>query len=294
MNNSGVIYLDVLFATEVLMNSLVLILYEKISRKKYKKSISLLAVLVASVLGAGGIVAACSADWWNSWCSLFFSCTVAFLELAVLQLAGEKQKKIKKYAVRKLILEMPALFAGAFFLAGILLIIKSPQNPWSMGTLTGTALLGTGVMIISITILRIQNDSPTRQNQKTVRITLGEETYIVTAITDTGNNLYDKSDGMPIHIVEEGSILKEEQKERLLKEEPERFTFVPYSSLGNSHGLLTVLQVERILILDHGKSIALENQKLGLTNQKLSGNDLFQMLLHPDLEACGHGKGGCI
>ena len=69
MNNSGVIYLDVLFATEVLMNSLVLILYEKISRKKHKKSISLLAVLVASVLGAGGIVGACSADWWNSWCS---------------------------------------------------------------------------------------------------------------------------------------------------------------------------------------------------------------------------------
>ncbi len=86
MNNSGVIYLDVLFATEVLMNSLVLILYEKISRKKYKKSISLLAVLVASVLGAGGIVAACSADWWNSWCSLFFSCTVAFIELSVLKL----------------------------------------------------------------------------------------------------------------------------------------------------------------------------------------------------------------
>ena len=141
---------------------------------------------------------------------------------------------------------------------------------------------------------RVVGQAGLRQNQKTVRITLGEETYIVTAITDTGNNLYDKSDGMPIHIVEEGSILKEEQKERLLKEEPERFTFVPYSSLGNSHGLLTVLQVERILILDHGKSIALENQKLGLTNQKLSGNDLFQMLLHPDLEACGHGKGGCI
>ena len=80
----------------------------------------------------------------------------------------------------------------------------------------------------------------------------------------------------------------------VLENEPERITFVPYSSLGNPHGLLMVLQVEQLMILDNRKKIELRNQKLGLTDQKLDGNGRWQMLLHSDLEACIHEKGGCV
>lgn len=125
---------------------------------------------------------------------------------------------------------------------------------------------------------------------KQVGITLGEKTYTVTAITDTGNNLYDKLSGQPVHIIEQNCILNEEQKEYFFREEPDRITWIPFASLGNSNGILQVMRVDEIVIQDGKEKKILKNQKVGLADQKLSKSGEWQMLLHPDLKACVNKK----
>lgn len=296
MEGEHVIYLDVLFVTELLMNSLVFILYEAISRKKHKKKKALIVILFSSVLGTAGMILACRAVVWNRTMSFALAGVLALLEVVCLQMTETNQPKTernqqkterKKRIIRTSILELPTLLAGAFLLAGMLLGIKAADSVWNFAALSRMAVAMTVILVGAVALFQLRNASTAVQKQKTVRITWKEKTYTVTAIIDTGNSLYDKRDGMPIHIVEEEILLKKGQKEQLFKQEPEKFTFVPYSSLGNSHGILTVLSAEQIEILEHGTSIVLKQQKLGLTHQKLSGRNTFQMLLHPDLKACG-------
>lgn len=312
MDDNRIVYLDVLFATELLMNVLVLFLYCGLSKKKFRRKTCLLAVLISSICGVMGIILAGSRSWWNSGCSLVLSCGIAFLELAILEYTPGRK-------IKQIFLELPALLLSAFLLAGGLILFFPMDNmksrvgqpvslaenapAWNLKALVVSAVLCTAFTAAGLAILRIRNKGQHPENLKTVWITLEGRTYTVIAITDTGNNLYDKLSGMPVHIVEEDRILTEKQKEQLLEKKPERITFVPYSSLGTSNGLLMVLLAEQLMILDNGKKIKLKNQKLGLTKQKLCSSGEWQMLLHPDLEACGieqnlspasHKKGGCI
>ena len=296
MKEGRVVYLDVIFAAECMMNFFVLVLYSKISGKKYRRSLVLLAVLIASLCGVLGIVFAGGQSWWNRNCSLILSGSIAFLEIAILQAPHGKGKQI--------VLEMPAMFGSAFLLAGGLSLFFpgegkiSPPGSWyweapacSMGMLGIYAALCVILTGGGLSVVRIRKKGIQQENLKTVWITLFGNTYTVTAITDTGNNLYDKSSGMPVHIVEEDRILNEKQKEQLLEKAPEKITFVPYSSLGTSHGLLMVIQAEQMVILDNGRKVELKNPRLGLTNQKLSSSGRWQMLLHPD---CGEGLGTAV
>lgn len=265
------------------MNYMVFVIYCKISRKKYRWPRIILAVGISSVFSVAGMMAAMESNWWNTGCSLLLSAAAAFLELVILQGKGRK--------IRQYFLELPAMLFAAGLLAGSLLICGVPYH---MRTLLLNTLVCGIIIAAGFTLIFWRQRGIQEECLKTVWITFAGETYTVTAITDTGNNLYDKLSGLPVHIVEQKSILKEEQKERLLEKEPERITFVPYSSLGNPHGLLMVLQAEQLMILDNGRKMELRNQKLGLTDQRLDKEGKWQMLLHPDLEACMHEKGGCI
>lgn len=264
------------------MNYLVLIIYCKISAGKYSRVRKAAAVLVSTIFSVCGIVFSFRWKSWNAVCSLALSLTAVFLELLILQ---GKSRKPDQY-----ILELPAMFMSAALLAGALLLTGTPLHT---GTLWKNAVVCVMVLSAGLAVLYRRQRGIRQESLKTVRITIAGNSYTVTAITDTGNNLYDLS-GLPVHIVEQKSILKEEQKEQLFVNAPERITYVPYSSLGNPHGLLMVVHAEQMMILDDGKKLELKDQKIGLTDQKLDRGGRWQMLLHPDLEACIHQKGGCI
>lgn len=241
-----------------------------------------MAVSVTTVFSVCGMIILMSGSEWNRPCSVIFSLTAAFLEITILQ---GKRGKIREY-----FLELPAMLFAAGLLAGGLLAAGAS---FSVKSLFINALLCGIFLAAGITVIYWRRRGRGEDCLKTVWITFAGGTYTVTAITDTGNNLYDKRSGLPVHIVEQNSILKEGQKEQLLENEPERITFVPYVSLGNPCGILMVLQAEEMVILDNGRRLELRNQKLGLTDQKLDRDGKWQMLLHPDLEACMHEKGGC-
>lgn len=277
-----------LFVTEMVMNYAVFVIYCKISRKKFRKIRCFLAVLLSSVFSVCVMAASMLLGWNGIGYSLAVSVLAALLEIAVLQ--GKREK------VREYVLELPsfllaaALLAGALPAAGLLF----GESPLCIKKLFLKTLIAVLLLTGGITVLFWRQRGIQENSLKRVRITFAGETYTVTAITDTGNSLYDKKSGLPIHIVEERCILKEKQKEYLFVNEPERITLVPYSSLGNPDGLLVVLQVEQLVILDNKRKVELKNQRLGLTDQRLDAGGRWQILLHPDLEACIHEKGGCV
>ncbi|MDO5409302.1 MAG: sigma-E processing peptidase SpoIIGA [Lachnospiraceae bacterium] len=288
-----VIYLDVFFMSELLMNVLVLVIYCRISRKRYRKRNYLLSAAAASAAGVFCLLAACRLSWWNGGCSFAAVCLMAVFEILLLQLLENlTENNRKRISFRQSMLEMPALFFSAFLLAGILYLYL-PAVP-GIRLLIKAAAAGIIFIEVGITVIYWRRRGNGEEGRKEVWITFEGETYTVTAITDTGNNLYDPAEGQPVHIVEEKYILKEGQKEGLLKQEPEKLSFVPYSSLGNTAGVLMVLTAQRLVIREKGRKIELENQKIGLTEQKLNREGRWQMLLHPDLEACLERKGGRV
>lgn len=293
------IYLDVLFLTEWIMNDLVLLLYCRIRQKNCKRRMRLCVSAVITVISTACLVVVNRNRGWRAEYAVAESVILAFLEtglLAFLQEAGPKkaaQREKKRMSTRNIketflrnLLELPALLLSAFALAGALGAIEGKKRGISTVGLWFSGFCAAIVLCMGWEVVFWRNRGQGIVRKQTVWITAVRDTYTVTAITDTGNNLYDRRTGRPVHIVEQDRILDKEEVEKLLLEKPESVSFLPYASLGNPEGILMVLTVKKMVVLCDDRKLELENQKVGLTGQKLSPDGSWQMLLHPDLEAC--------
>lgn len=300
------VYLDVLFLTEWIMNDLVLLLYCRIRQKNCKRRMRLGVSAVITGISTACMVVVNRNRGWRAEYAVAESVILAFLEtglLAFLQKAGRKkavQRKKKRMSARAVkesclrnLLELPALLFSAFALAGALGAIEGQRRGGSTAGLWFSGVCAAAVLCMGWEVIFWKNRSQGVVRKQTVWITAVKDTYTVTAITDTGNHLYDRRTGRPVHIAEQDRILSEEEKERLLLEKPESVSFLPYASLGNPEGILMVLTVKKMVVLCDDRKLELENQEIGLTGQRLSPDGSWQMLLHPDLEACLLKKGNC-
>lgn len=287
---SGKFYIDVFFVTEWLMNSMVLWIYCCLTGTRITAARNLGISLSVSVCSVTWFWLLCGQHSWNGGWAVILSVFCASLEL--MMIFPKKKRKLWK----KVLLELPSLFLSSFLLAGSLLavfpgkkrgissVLKKSGSGKSVVFKMVSAVAVTG-MICGFLILRNwRRTSGDCRNQKQVWISLEGQTYTVTAITDTGNHLYEKGSGYPVHIVEEQCLFTEAERDQLMREKPERFQWIPYTSLGNQSGILPVLRVDQICIGEREGMIRLKDQRIGLTTQSLSPEGEWQMLLHPDLE----------
>lgn len=100
----------------------------------------------------------------------------------------------------------------------------------------------------------------------------------VTALMDSGNSLFDPVSKRPVCIVQ-----KEVFAQLGLFDRPEKFRLIPYHSVGRQHGLLQAAAVEEMYLQKGGEKLKRKNVLLALSDQPLSGEGRYQMLLHPAL-----------
>lgn len=296
MDSHGIFYIDMFFLTEWLMNSMVLCIYCCLTGRKITGRKNLGISLLTTGCSVAFFCLLCRLRWWNRGWAAALTVFCAGLELALLQ--PRKEKKLWKNTL----LELPSLFLSSFLLAGSLLAIISGGGRQSRecsvqkpvlkqngigGTVVGKVMITgfvTGMICIFLTVRSWRKTAGDSRKRKVVRISLEGRTYTVTAITDTGNHLYEKGSGYPVHIIEESCLFTAEEKERLMQEKPERFRWIPYASLGNPAGLLLVLRVDQMCIEDGRQTVTLKDQQIGLTSQRLNQGEEWRMLLHPDLK----------
>jgi len=125
---------------------------------------------------------------------------------------------------------------------------------------------------------------------------------LVNALVDTGNQLKDPVSQEPVMIVEleilEG-VLPDELKKALDSSLPEalpqlagilsgspwstRFRMLPYSTLGNAGGLLLGVKPDRLLVYEGDQEVQVENVVVGIYNQRLSPEGSYRALLPPQV-----------
>ena len=105
-----------------------------------------------------------------------------------------------------------------------------------------------------------------------------EERCLLRALIDSGNGLIEPISGQPVCLVEERAIA---QYKKYLREE--KLRIVPYHSVGNANGLLKAYFIEGMEIEQQGEKVIIENVLLAITNEVISVNERYQMILHPKI-----------
>lgn len=133
-----------------------------------------------------------------------------------------------------------------------------------------------------------------------VRVFCGKKELNFTGLIDTGNSLTDPLTGAPVIVInkeEVVSLISEDiQKELLDNEDPlqimdifskseigHRIRVLPFSDLGQEHGLLIGVRPDLIELKYRDRTIKIQRGILALSKHRLDEDNHYQALIHPGL-----------
>ena len=105
-----------------------------------------------------------------------------------------------------------------------------------------------------------------------VKIALESKEIQLTALCDTGNSLMEPITRKPVSIIEKGRL------EPFINAKI-KYLVVPYNSVGKEHGMMNAFVADYVAV----DGIVVKNAIIGIHEGKLSQNNMYQMLLHPDM-----------
>lgn len=133
-----------------------------------------------------------------------------------------------------------------------------------------------------------------------VEIALAGRQVACTGLLDTGNHLEDPLTGAPVLVVElsavapllppgvsdacrrEGGLLSEAAADLLGERTCQaRFRLLPFSTLGQSHGLFLGFRPDRVTVSEGGRRWEASQVTVAVTPQRLSPAGEYQALIHP-------------
>jgi len=137
-----------------------------------------------------------------------------------------------------------------------------------------------------------------------VKIRFDEKEVMVDALLDTGNMLLDPVSKHPVMVVEFSRVkelLPQDMLELFAKHMEgdfnsvvqvvsqsgwiERFRIIPYAAVGNPGGILMGFKPDEVLIQKNGKWCNAGDVVVGIYNDRLSTNQHYQALVHPEIVA---------
>ncbi|MED1469615.1 sigma-E processing peptidase SpoIIGA [Bacillus salipaludis] len=132
-----------------------------------------------------------------------------------------------------------------------------------------------------------------------VNLTINSETYAFKGLVDSGNQVYDPLTRLPvmfISIKDQMEVVSEPIKrmaantETLLMGEEElpsewqnKLRIIPFRVVGQEHQLIMAVKPDSILIEKNGDCFLCEKGLVSFTMQELSPDDAFQCIVHPKM-----------
>ena len=165
------------------------------------------------------------------------------------------------------------LYIGGFLLGGVL---QSFYQYVRVGSFFFAIAIG-GYYFVSIlwdvlsTILKIN------QYRCNVILYQGEKKRKVKGIIDTGNGLRDPISNQPVSVIDIDTA-----KKFLGNEKIEQIRYIPYHSIGKATGVIPTIKIDRMCV-QNDKEWWIEEPLIGLSEERISANGEYQMILNPNL-----------
>lgn len=133
-----------------------------------------------------------------------------------------------------------------------------------------------------------------------VKVYFNEKQIELIGLVDTGNSLNDPISGVPVivaSLVDIITLFPYEMQDKIMDFENEikainlftnfglgdKVRVLPFSGVGQEHGLLIGFRPDKVTIIDDSKKIDTKKTIIGLSKNRLSKEDEYQLLIHPQL-----------
>ncbi|WHH58898.1 sigma-E processing peptidase SpoIIGA [Petroclostridium sp. X23] len=297
-----VVYVDVLFIINFLVNYMLLWTTGKI----LKRNMSMIRLIIAAVIGAFYAVIMFFPAF-----KIYYTMLAKVLFSMMLVAVAYNVEKVKDFfrvlatfyvvsftfggtALGLFYFTDIGAFAGAMLSNGIIYF----NLPWK--TLVISSI--TAYIIIRITWRMFQRNIHKDNMLIPLHIIFDSRSICVDALIDTGNSLHDPISNFPVVIVEFQAIkeLLPEEIQRIFNEYGEndlniiskvmsdslwisRFRLIPFSSLGKENGMLIGFKPDEVEIVEGDHKKDLKDIIVGIYNKRLSKDDKYRALLHPEV-----------
>lgn len=252
------VYIDVLFLTNFMMDSLLLLTVKSIL--KYR--VPVWRVFLGSAAGAGLS------------CLLFLiplpeviKIPAGFFGISTVMLIGG----LGIHTLREWGKATGLLFVSAFMLGGILQMFRLRFRAgcfFFVVALTAGAVLNACWKLL----MRIQND---RRTKCEVLLFSGEKSHHMRALIDTGNRLRDPVSKEPVHVI------GRQTAELMGIECMHTLRYIPYRTVSGT-GVMPIIRMEKMCVKGE-QELMVERPILGICGEMVSESEEYQMILNADI-----------
>lgn len=276
-----VIYLDVFFLINLLMDFLVLIILKKLIHSKA----NWIRSLIGAIIGAVYICILIVLPFGNL--IIFKLITYFVISYFMVRISYNLKgirNNLKPYAL---------LFVTTFLLGGILnaLYFYTKFGYMLKNALTGNLftelsivqfIIFTAISFVIIKVILHFVNKLKENSQKiyNVKIEYNNQSFTISALLDTGNSLFEPISCKPVSIIEY-SVLKSNLEK--INIDQVSFRMIPFKSVGKESGIIPGMCVDQMIIEKGEEKIIVIKPMIGLYDKSLSVNGKYQMLLHPKL-----------
>lgn len=298
------IYIDVIFAENVLMNYIILYVTGIVLKYKTKNKKILLASMIGSLYA----------------CMMYLNINIlknAFLKIIlsiiIIQIAFECKTAKEMLKVMIIFYFISFSFGGAtfFFLYGVkpekIKIVNGRFN----GIYPLKILIMTGTFASVLIIMALQIMKKVKIKNELYCKVLLEEKEEMDAFIDSGNMLKDPITNYPVIVVQEDELKKYYSKEFLeyiekimkggkleynekLKKEISKIRIIPFSSIGKENGIMVGIKKEKIHIYYEEEKYEIKDVIIGVYQGNLFKNKKYKAILGIDVIERGKRKNESI
>ena len=262
------IYIDVLFAINLVMNSLIFLTVSKILKIHKNFKYVLLGATASSLLYCILLV------FFTSFFNFFSAIIILIIGLFI---------TFGKIGYKKFLQAIIFSHMVAFFIGGAALAIYNYLNVntffgiirnFPIGIfLFSTILSYLALVMFNIYLKKLKLFKKAFCN---VQIFIGNESISIIALVDTGNSLVEPISNLPVIIAEKPTINKIVSLENI----EDKIRVIPYKTVGNE-GLLTGIRPDKVVIQKDTKFIETREVVIGLCDFSLCKKGGYQGLLSP-------------
>lgn len=178
-------------------------------------------------------------------------------------------RKNKKYFLENWLF----IYMAVLFLGGVMEWEEALGLPVSF--FWGKVIVA-GVLLTGVTIYFVQKKDFMEQILKVDVIHHGK-TWELSGYWDSGNLLQDPYNGKPVN------ILQAELAEQIFSEQGDYMRLIPYCSLGNANGLLSVYNAEKMYIYQGEKRLLVEPAVFGIAEAGLLEGREYDVILQASM-----------
>ncbi|MCR5146537.1 MAG: sigma-E processing peptidase SpoIIGA [Clostridia bacterium] len=294
-----IVYLDIVFVENVLMNYIIIFATGIVLKTDCKK----LRMFWASIVGAVYTIV-----MYLNVLPIYSNFIMKILLSIAIVFIAFKPMSVKKLAKDLLIFYFVSfVFGGCVF--ALMYFFKPQMAEIRNGVFVGAypikvALVGAFVafIIIQISFKLVKNRLSKKDMIYNVEIIIDKKNTKIKALLDTGNLLKDPITGFPVIVVEHKSLyscisdkvlnnlekilggdIDELTKDEDFKNSISRFRMIPFSSLGIQNGLLLGIKADCVNIILDEKINTANNAIIGIYDKSFTKNGLYSAIIGLDL-----------